>query len=165
MDQEEASGPTLPHSTFGCNIMVKLKVFLFIPYFCVSLNSKNSCSIWCTLFIYILKKKKKFKISKSFPKKREKFSNKKKSLDYGHQTLKSYKKIIIIWTRGIGIPSDFFKKAPFFFLLSKISRFFKVFFSKWYMRIPWTNFFLNLWCSKAWTINLYRERINFIWSM
>ena len=36
-----------------CNIMVKLKVCLFIPCFYVYLNSKNPCSIWCTLFMYI----------------------------------------------------------------------------------------------------------------
>ena len=36
-----------------CNIMVKLKFCLFIPYFYISLNSKNPCTIWCTLFMYI----------------------------------------------------------------------------------------------------------------
>ena len=58
--------------------------------------------------VYILKKKKKktkkkskkkFKISKIFPKKEKKFQKKKKNL----------------WTRDIGLPSDFFKKGPFFF--------------------------------------------------
>ena len=137
-----------------CNIMVKLKVCLFIPCFYVSLNSKNPCRIWCTLFMYIYiyifkiyKKKIQKKISR-FPnlsQKREKFSkNKKKCL----------------WTKGIEPLShlkikkkkffklgalDFlvtFQKRPIFFF-SKISRFFKVFFSKWYMRIPWTKLFLN----------------------
>ena len=62
----------------------------FVSLFHVSmffLNSKNPCSIWCTLFmyicIYIFKKKKKIKISKSFPKKREKFSKKKKKKVFG----------------------------------------------------------------------------------
>ena len=68
--------------------------------------------------VYIKKKKKKIQHFQIFPKKREKFSKKKKK----------------IWTRDIGLPSDFFKKGPFFFL-SKISR--------WYMRIPWTKLFLN----------------------
>ena len=54
--------------------------------------------------VYILKKqnqkkiKKKFKISKIFPKKEKNFQKKKK-----------------IWTRDIGLPSDFFKKGLFFF--------------------------------------------------
>ena len=78
--------------------------------------------------VYILKKKKnqkkKFKISKIFPKKEKNFQKKN------------------LWTRDIGLPIDFFKKKTHFFL-SKISRFFKVFFSKWYMRIPWTKLFLN----------------------
>ena len=73
-------------------------VCLFIPCFYVSLNSKNPCSIWCTLFMYIFKKKKIIKIPKSFPKKREKFSKKKN-----------------LWTRDIGLPIDFFKKRSIFF--------------------------------------------------
>ena len=52
--------------------------------------------------VYILKKqnkkKKKFKISKIFPKKEKNFQKKKN-----------------LWTRDIGLPSDFFKKGPFFF--------------------------------------------------
>ena len=52
--------------------------------------------------VYILKKKKNFNISKSFPKKREKFSKKKN-----------------LWTRDIGLPSDFFKKGPFFFFFQR----------------------------------------------
>ena len=116
-----------------CNIMVKLKVCLFIPCFYVSLNSKNPCSIWCTLFMYILKKK-----NSRFPnlsqKKRKFFKKKKKkSLDWGNWALKS-------WALNFLVT---FSKRPIFFL-SKISRFFKVFFSKWYMRIPWTKHFLNL---------------------
>ena len=96
--------------------------------------------------MYILKKKfkkKNFKISKSFPKKRKIFK-KKKEKKKG------------LWTRGIEPLSHlkkffelgaldflvtFSKKTHFF--LSKISRFFKVFFSKWYIRIPWTKLFLN----------------------
>ena len=131
-----------------CNIMVKLKVCLFIPCFYVSLNSKNPCSIWCTLFKYIFLKKiqkKNFKISKSFLKKEKNFQKRKKTKGLwtrGIQPLSHFKKKNL-WTRGIGLPSDFFKNGPFFFL-SKISRFFKVSFSKWYMRIPWTKHFLNL---------------------
>ena len=52
--------------------------------------------------VYILKKtkqKKKIQDFQNFPKKREKISKKKKNL----------------WTRDIGLPSDFFKKGPFFF--------------------------------------------------
>ena len=54
--------------------------------------------------VYILKKTKQKKNQKkiqdfqNFPKKREKFSKKKN-----------------LWTRDIGLPSDFFKKVPFFF--------------------------------------------------
>ena len=103
MDQEEASGPTLPHSTFGCNIMVKLKVCWFIPYFYVSLNSKNPCSIWCTLFmyiyiyIYIYFFFFKFKKNSRFPnlsQKKRKIFKKKKSL----------------WTRGVEPLSHLKKK-------------------------------------------------------
>ena len=54
--------------------------------------------------VYILKKqnkkknqKKKFKISKIFPKKEKNFQKKN------------------LWTRDIGLPIDFFKKGPFFF--------------------------------------------------
>ena len=52
--------------------------------------------------VYILKKqkknqKKKFKISKIFPKKEKNFQKKKN-----------------LRTRDIGLPSDFFKKGPFF---------------------------------------------------
>ena len=84
--------------------------------------------------VYILKKKKKKqkknkKKNSRFPK----FSQKKRKI---------FKKKNL-WTRDIGLPSDFFKKGPFFFFLSKISRFFKIFFSKWYMRIPWTKLCLN----------------------
>ena len=115
-----------------CNIMVILKVCLFIPCFYVFFLIQNfhiAFNELC-LSIYIKNKKqkkikKKFKISKIFPKKRKIFKKKKN-----------------LWTRDIGLPSDFFKKDLFFFL-SKVSRFFKVFFSKWYMRISWTNFFLN----------------------
>ena len=47
--------------------------------------------------VYILKKqnKKKFKISKIFPKKEKNFQKNKN-----------------LWTRDIGLPSDFFKKDP-----------------------------------------------------
>ena len=146
MDQEEASGPTLPHSTFGCNIMVKLKVCWFIPYFYVSLNSKNPCSIWCTLFMYIYIyiffkiKKKKIQDSQIFPKKREKFSNEKSLWTRGIEPLSHLKKNFELGALDFLVTCS--KKAHFF--LSKISRFFKVFFSKWYMRIPWTKHFLNL---------------------
>ena len=78
-------------------------VCLFIPCFYVSLNSKNPCSIWCTLFMYIyIYFFKKFKKNSRFPnlsQKKEKNFQKKKNL----------------WTRDIGLPSDFFKKCPFFF--------------------------------------------------
>ena len=52
--------------------------------------------------VYILKKqnkKKKIQDFQNFPKKRENFSKKKKNL----------------WTRDIGLPSDFFKKDLFVF--------------------------------------------------
>ena len=63
-----------------CNIKVKVKVCLFIPCFYISLNSKNLCSIWCTLFMYILKKIQKIKNQDSqiFQKKKK---EKKKCLD------------------------------------------------------------------------------------
>jgi len=57
------------------------------------------------VYIYIKKKqnkkksKKKIQDFQNFPKKREKFSKKKKNL----------------WTRDIGLPIDFFKKRPIFF--------------------------------------------------
>ena len=44
---------------------------------------------------------KKFKISKIFPKKEKNFQKKKKKKN--------------LWTRDIGLPSDFFKKGPFFY--------------------------------------------------
>ena len=98
------------------------------------------------MYIYIFLKKYKKKISR-FPnlsqKKIKIFKKKKKGG---------------LWTRGIELLSHL-KKKKFFelgaldflltfskkthFFLSKISRFFKVFFSKWYMRIPWTKLFLN----------------------
>ena len=54
--------------------------------------------------VYILKKqnKKKFKISKIFPKKEKNFQKKKN-----------------LWTRDIGLPSDFFKKRPIFFFFQR----------------------------------------------
>ena len=79
-----------------CNIMVKLKFCLFISCFYVSLNSKDPCSIWCTLVMYILKKK--FKKISRFPnlskKKEKKIFKWKKSL----------------WTRGIEPLSHFLKR-------------------------------------------------------
>ena len=65
-----------------CNIKVKVKVCLFIPCFYISLNSKNLCSIWCTLFMYIyiyiyiffFKSKKKFQDFQIFTNKRVSFS-------------------------------------------------------------------------------------------
>ena len=80
--------------------------------------------------VYILKKqnkkkKKKFQDFQNFQKKRKIFQKKK-----------------IFGLGTLDFLVTFSKKAHFFFL-SKISRFFKVFFSKWYMRIPWTKFFLN----------------------
>ena len=57
------------------------------------------------MYIYF-QKKKKFKISKSFPKKREKFSKKKKIFGLGE---------LSPYVMGIELPSDFFKKAHFFF--------------------------------------------------
>ena len=59
--------------------------------------------------VYILKKqnkkkiKKKFKISKIFPKKEKNFQKKKKNL----------------WTRDIGLPIDFFKKRTLFFFFQR----------------------------------------------
>ena len=69
-----------------CNIMVKFKVCLFIPCFYVFFEFKNFMYyLMSIVFVYILKKKQKknFKISKSFPKKREKFSNEKKNFELG----------------------------------------------------------------------------------
>ena len=101
-----------------CNIMVKLKVCLFISYFYVSLNSENPCSIWCTLFMYIFKKKnskkKKFKIPKSFLKKEKNFQIKKNLWTRGIEPLSHLKKKNL-WTRGIGLPSEFFSKKTHFF--------------------------------------------------
>ena len=95
--------------------------------------------------VYIEKKiqKKKIQDFQNFPKKREKLSKKKKKSLWtrGIEPLSHLKKKIF----GLGALDflvTFSKKAHFFFL-SEISRFFKVFFSKWYMRIPWTKFFLN----------------------
>ena len=73
--------------------------------------------------VYIFKKKTKKKQNKKiqdfqiFPKKREKFSNKKSLWTRGIEPLSHLKKNKkqILWTRGIGLPSDFFKKCPFFF--------------------------------------------------
>ena len=74
------------------------------------------------VYIFLKKIKKKiqnffFKISKSFPqKKREKFSNEKSLWTRGIEPLSHLKKKKkkILWTRSIGLPSDFFKKDPFF---------------------------------------------------
>ena len=52
-------------------------VCLFIPCFYVSLNSKNPCSIWCTLFMYIFKKKKKISRFPNLSQKKEKNFQKK----------------------------------------------------------------------------------------
>ena len=72
--------------------------------------------------VYIFKKKiQKKKTNSRFPnlsqKKRKIFKKKKKSLDEGNWALKSSKKKkkTILWTMGIELPSDFFKKAHFFF--------------------------------------------------
>ena len=60
--------------------------------------------------VYILKKIQDFQI---FPKKREKISNEKSLWTKGIEPLSHLKKIP--WTMGIGLPSDFFKKAHLFF--------------------------------------------------
>ena len=70
--------------------------FFLIQKFHVAFNELCLC-------IYIKKtkpkkNKKKIQDFQNFPKKREKFSKKKK-----------------FWTRDIGLPSDFFKKGLFFF--------------------------------------------------
>ena len=98
--------------------------------------------------IFFLKKIKK-KIQNFFsrfpnisPKKIKKFSNEKSLWTRGIEPLSHLKKKIFFELGALDFLVTFFKKDPFFFL-SRISRFFKVFFSKWYMRIPWTKFFLN----------------------
>ena len=93
-----------------------VSIFFWIQEFHVEFNELCLC-------IYI-KKKKKFKISKSFPKK-EKFFQMKKIFELG--------------TLNFLVT---FSKRPILFF-SNISRFFKVFFSKWYTKIPWTKHFLN----------------------
>ena len=109
-------------------LSLKFACSLFLCFF----DSKVSCGIIYTFFtcVYIQKKKKKSRFP-NLSKKREKFSIKKKNL----------------WNRGIELSSDFFKKAQFFsfkdFKIKKKKKK-KVSFSKWYMRIPWTIFFLNL---------------------
>ena len=66
------------------------------------------------VYIFLKKFKKKIQDSQIFPKKREKFSKKKKNLwTRGIKPLRHLKKKFL-WTRGIGLPSDFFKKDPFF---------------------------------------------------
>ena len=89
MDQEEASGPLCLTPHLVCNIMVKLKVCLFIPCFYVFflIQKFHVAFNELCLCIYIKKKKqyktkqknskKKFKISKSFPKKEKNFQMKK----------------------------------------------------------------------------------------
>ena len=75
-----------------------VSMFLWILKIHVAFDVLCSC-----IYIFLLKKfkkKKKFKISKSFPKKRKIFNQKEEK-----------KKL---WTRGIGLPSDFVKKGPFF---------------------------------------------------
>ena len=83
--------------------MVKFKVCLFIPCFYIFflIQKFHVAFNELCLCIYIKKNKtkKKIKISKIFPKKEKNFQKKKKNL----------------WTRDIGLPSDFFKKGPFFF--------------------------------------------------
>ena len=87
-----------------CNIMVKFKVCLFIPCFYIFFIQKFHVVFnELCLCIYIKKtkqkkiKKKKFKISKIFPKKEKNFQKKN------------------LWTGDIGLPIDFFKKRPIFF--------------------------------------------------
>ena len=58
-------------------------VCLFIPCFYVSLNSKNPCSIWCTLFMYIFLKKKKISRFPNLSQKKEKNFQKKKIFGLG----------------------------------------------------------------------------------
>ena len=77
--------------------------------------------------VYILKKqnkKKKFKISKIFPKKEKNFQKKKN-----------------LWTRDIGLPSDFFKKGPFFFFFQRFQDSLKSSFQNGTWGSPGQNFF------------------------
>ena len=102
-----------------------VSMFLWILKIHVAFDVLCSC-------IYLKEKNSKFfffRISKSFPKKEKIFQMKKSLWTRGIEPLSHLKKKIL-WTRGIGLPSDFFQKMSIFFL-SKISRFFKVFFSKW----------------------------------
>ena len=106
---------------------------MFIPCFYVSLNSKNPCSIWCTLFIYIFNKKN-FQKKSRFPnlsqKKKKKKKKEKKEEEEEEEKEKNFKwesvwtrgigpwshlKKKNLWTRAIELPSDFFKKTQSFF--------------------------------------------------
>ena len=85
--------------------------------------------------VYILKNKiKKIKIQdfQNFPKKKRKiFKKKKKNL----------------WTRDIGLPSDFFKKGPFFSF--KDFKILKSLLFKMVHEDPLDKTFSKLWCLKA----------------
>ena len=83
--------------------------------------------------VYILKNqiKKKIQDFQNFPKKREKFSKKKKNF----------------WTRDIGLPSDFFKKDPFFSF--KDFKILKTLLFKMVHEDPLDKTFSKLWCLKA----------------
>ena len=114
--------------------------FFLIQKFHVGFNELCLC-----IYIKKNKTKKKFKISKIFAKKKRKIFKKKKKKSLwtrGIEPLSHLKKKKIFELGALDFLVNFFQKRPIFFL-SKISRFFKIFFSKWYMRIHWTKLFLN----------------------
>ena len=121
-----------------------VSMFFWIQKFHVAFNELCLC-----IYIYFFKnkkqknsKKKKFQDFQIFPKKKENFLNEKSLWTRGIEPLSDFKKKKFFELGALDFLVTFFKKAPFFFL-SNISRFFKVFFSKWYMRIPWTKRFVN----------------------
>ena len=76
--------------------------------------------VYIYIYIFFLKNPKKKSnfpnLSKKKKKKKEKKKKKfqmRKCLDWGIRPLSHLKKDF--WTRGIGLPSDFFKNAHFFF--------------------------------------------------
>ena len=114
------------------------------------------------IHIFLKKNSKKFKISKSFPKKKKNFQKKKKGLwTRGIEPLSHLKKKKKnLWTRGIGLPNDFFKKGLFFSY--KDFKILKSLLFKMVHEDPSDKTFSKSWCLKAWTINLYQGMINFI---
>ena len=140
-----------------------ISMFLWILKIHVAFDVLCSC-----IYIYIFFKKiqkKKFQDFQIFlKKKREKFSNEKSIWTRGIEPLshlkKKKKKQKILWTRGSGLPSDFFKKDPFFSY--KNFKIIKGLIFKMVHEDLLDKTFSKSWCLKAWAINLYQGMINFI---